>query len=601
MLYNVRLYYNTGFDLENIPDSPSLLDNCSYRDIQGHWDLQSLNLTSLRLNIQWKDIKNCDYLRFGTPNDTVNGCGYYIVVGRKQINLNMCIVALELDSLTTLGGAKNLKYIGGFIDRAHPSSTDEQIINTLDETIAPSNILIAETNNVNISGITRNYVVSTINLDQYKTWDENNMPLKKMRAMPYYIPGSTPQEEDQALFIPEPMELALPTRLILGEGNTGRGSYYTSGYGLYDAAKYTTKMNMQYAISLGLTGSLLYSYSPRTFGGSPNDGDTQDGNGHITQLIGGGGVSQITINRPINPKYRKTKFLYSSIVMTSSVSGNSKELNLADCVLPNNDNIFEYVYESDPSPDGKVFLRPSYIQGHYTVIINEQAVAGGQWIKQPISSNTSGILMADTNYGLQIKAASTEYKYDQIMEGTQMVGGAASGALKTASQATSIWNPVSGQLQAAATAVDTAFDTAVHVESMMKRGAMHEIKSNKMLFERAAAHIQTPNLSCPPGMGLNNFIGDKEFVIYYVHPTSEDMARFDKYFDLYGYRMDKAFSKSYLTNKSNFNYIQANNVKINRQHGSIETRRQAEAQLNGGVRIWHNLPNNNWADGSLGE
>ena len=62
-IYNIRLFYNTGYDTGNIPDSPSLLDTCEYKDFDAVLLRQSRGLASVKLRTDYKSVRDADYCR----------------------------------------------------------------------------------------------------------------------------------------------------------------------------------------------------------------------------------------------------------------------------------------------------------------------------------------------------------------------------------------------------------------------------------------------------------------------------------------------------------------------------------------------------------
>ena len=97
-----------------------------------------------------------------------------------------------------------------------------------------------------------------------------------------------------------------------------------------------------------------------------------------------------------------------------------------------------------------------------------------------------------------------------------------------------------------------------------------------------------PQIKFQQSQTLRELVGNG-FIIFKYHMTDEDLERCDRLLTMYGYRHSKVLEKSDLTNRPDFNYIEAGEVHITTNVGVPKwVREGAEDQLVG-VRLWHKM------------
>ena len=115
--YNVRCYFNTGFNAVNLPDGPTLLQTGSFttKDYPAIDVLQDLDLSTIRLKATWNSIKNADYLEMFTEGGSV----FYIITGIAMQATDVAELSVVCDYWTTAGGFENLTALDGITSRVH--------------------------------------------------------------------------------------------------------------------------------------------------------------------------------------------------------------------------------------------------------------------------------------------------------------------------------------------------------------------------------------------------------------------------------------------------------------------------------------------------
>lgn len=115
MSYNVTIWSNTGFNVNNIPDSPALLGQGT--SVQAVEIMQERYLSSIKISAEWANVKNVDYCKVGDM--------YYMVTGVSMLATDVAELALVPDFISSLGGVTHLTILDGITERCHlPNSVD---------------------------------------------------------------------------------------------------------------------------------------------------------------------------------------------------------------------------------------------------------------------------------------------------------------------------------------------------------------------------------------------------------------------------------------------------------------------------------------------
>ena len=566
------LYYNTGFDPENIPDSPSLLNSCEKTTLAVHFDLQDLFLTTIDLNIQWDNVKDADYLKFGDA--------YYFILGIKMINVNNARLYLQLDALTTMGGPSALSYNGGIVEQCHQQD-DTLGNNIIDPAIGCSEILQAFSTSATtpVSGI--QIVASTLDLSAVNSM--STAGIGEATAFQTDI-GTTGNPDIYTVVVPKSLPPAQPTQLGSGSG------YYTAGFGYYLYNDARVQSNIQYLRELGIEGALLYSYT------IPSAHYTAGSNGHIDTIETFAPMTSINASLPnYNAYNNKTKITYAKIVAQNVVSGDSHTFEPMDVLNPNT-GTFDFTISGDFQYGGRMYMKPIYYKGSGSISISTLplAVKSLPWKEYPIAFNTmSGSQWAANQYAIDRGEVQRFYANPQKAatrggEGIlSNVYGAAREIMKMEQlDAISFYNNIGGEKPKYLTlgAWEKANPAAGNLDPKMFDYA----KADAAYGQK---QVIAPDLSCSPAFGLQNIITD-QFTVWVLRPTLNDLDKIDLYYTQYGYPQGgKIFNKSMLSHRSKFNYIKMSSVEITRGSGfGLAIRREAERQLVAGVRIWHVLP-----------
>lgn len=136
--YTLTVYKNTGFNGLDIPRTPAVLENATkatYQDV--YYLREDIDLPQIQVNDNYHNLADVDYVKL-TSND-VGTPSYYYFASPHAMAGGTTMLSLELDALTTMGGASNVDYISGWQERGHIAKADDVLFgNTAPEDWSPS-------------------------------------------------------------------------------------------------------------------------------------------------------------------------------------------------------------------------------------------------------------------------------------------------------------------------------------------------------------------------------------------------------------------------------------------------------------------------------
>lgn len=575
MIATVTLFYNTGFNSKNLPDSPALLNTMTARTFDSNYELQNNEITNCFIEATWDDVKNADYLK-------LSNC-YFFIVSRNMLNENCAELRLQIDALTSLGGPNALTYSGGIIHRAHVGVNEDAIFsNVVTEDIGPLQpIKIIVNGSIGTSsGDSVTIVGSTLSLTHPGVIENTDGTISYID--PDYVPkaftfkGSIGQD-DYTATLAQPVPL--PTESVVTiDGDSNK----ISAVGLYD---YTlTKANQRYLRMLQLDGAILYCYNmPTSFGGHTIITGVH-GQGELNPVATG--VELTASGAPFvrgdyTARNNKVYAMYSTYRLSFDISGDEQVFNACDLYNGNTAPVF--LLTADPQPGGFFIARPKVFQGISNTPINFKAIHSLPWRNTPIAFNTEA--------GEMINNADAQLAKSKIRDAYWAQYGSGGG--------------ISSMLQGAGHGMVGGWAGAL--SGAVAGGGAHIGKGLTQLFnggkdlynpltevdyQDAKRSLIVPDLTTNPAVGLQN-VKPEQLRLMYLGPSTSDLARFDNYFDMYGYAMaGTIFDKKYLSNRQYCNYIQVSDIHITSDTTDygLSIKSEAERALSNGVRIWHVKP-----------
>ena len=357
MLLDVTLYYETGFNLVDIPDSADIIkNNYRSRTIGQCTFLQSRFIGVAKVPITWNAVQGVDYCLIGTT--------WYYVMQITMINENMCALTLMMDAITTLELVKlNVNSIKGWLTRRHVKD-DTLGRYTIDEPFQPSEPLemvhvqsVGQVeNNENI-----NFITTSVSLTPFLT-----------DATPASIRfGET--DEDSVVVPRVPATVGSGNDVDPGAQET---KFSMSGFGTSNVKPQPLPATCVWRLSDIPGGTLrtLRSIGLNLITDSyaiPSSYVTVTGEGFNSPVKSvNGEQQQIISNILVRPYLDVTDNIYNAkvwsgqfhkVTIASAVTGDSIQFDATEILPRDSDTYtdrFQFILFADPTPNGAPYLRP---------------------------------------------------------------------------------------------------------------------------------------------------------------------------------------------------------------------------------------------------
>lgn len=434
--YNVRCYYNTGFNAVNIPSSPDVLKQFTPHTFPALEVLQDLGLSEIKIKATWGQAQEIDYICLYTPTtveNQVEKAVYYIVTGiPEMVATDVAKLPVVCDYYNTAGGINYIDILDGITSRVtvskdipktgwNPTSSEDELYGE-DPLLAPSGPLNLVTDWKRIySTDYHSYIETTLDLIQTDLTSIGKV---------YYESEAEGVTSGQTI-TPRVNVSDLTTTLVDAKLGNIAGTYinpetriyrlddeYTGWQGDPDAtARASIGAGIATARALGVEDAILnkviipvdavettktYQNWSRTY----KDGTTKRRTDQkITYMKGV--AKKVALESYMNDysgygiTIHNNRLLYGSYtpIGMMTTAGNKVELNMEQVSVGDGTiNIRSY---TDPSLGGcpyymfeRADISPNTIQGDGEVGMFSQAVAGLTWKQAPLKfSETKGNLL----------------------------------------------------------------------------------------------------------------------------------------------------------------------------------------------------------------
>lgn len=561
-----RIYKNTGFNRENRPYSPSVLNSLNnYIDVDPLLLYQDAFLSNIVVHATYGQVADADYCKVGS-------C-YYIIHSVNMVAEDSASLSISMDGLCTVGGSEAITVIGGVTARYSEVSVGEGD----DPMLAPTNTMDIDGGWIHKDTTCQELIECT--LDPFKT------ALATGEGRTY-----TESATGESVTVPKAVSAGgILTKFI----DVANHQTYT-GTSLVKATGADAREALAGLRSLGLEGSVIsHIQMPTTklsigigqeayhkdgasetsygeYAAYVEGTDTTETNLPISSNIAGNASNAAHIN---NSDYAKVGLLSCD---GSSVEFKPSEVSIGDgvrCV-------------TDPHPDGRPFFRfktyknDSSLSGFW-----RNAIAGMRWKQLPLVFNGAS--------GSEISRIKT----DNVLRNNEYerVKGQVTNAVDTAANGLSAMgvapiNPV-GALAGASGAAMQGVNNAVWIQ-----GDAHMKNRNTLLDYGLQNSVALPQLSFPfQAETLRDVNGNGVYCYRYKY-TSTDLSRIDKLITRYGKKYTAALTRDMLIppNNKNFIFIQCSDVSVTHYSNSFRgmnwINNLIADELRGGVRLWRTAP-----------
>lgn len=563
---SVTLFYNTGFDPVNIPDSQALLDGMTSKTIDAVWVLQDLDIGTIKLKATWSDVEGVDYCKL---NDK-----YYFVQGVRMENVNTATIALQLDALTTVG-INNLTVSSGWCTRRHVNN-DAMFVNTIEEPFTPQATLVTDFEGISSpTGAAVTLLGTTVSLDDAPEIAKTFKDAQSDESVT--IPLVTPITKGTVV------QMDLPNGDSFSQTLPNVSLYHLDRAGLQE----TYAEHLQTLRSLGIESAVSSCYVLYPLVGIELTYNTDN---TAIKTLRTKTKDQVMTKLPFKwdttGNTRNNKVFagqFNRYTLYSICSGDSQDFLASQIVDPQAKDAPVFRVWMDGSPQGRSYCRPEYFEGNnglseYGYDMFMASVQGSPWLNTP--------LLLSGASGSAIRQYDTQYRNEKIQQNMLV------GALKTIGS-------VAGLVALTAATGGTGTVAAIGGAAAVAGSATsltqqyNEIQKNNFDTE-VSTNLQAPDVRFPRTDSLQAFVGNTFYVVR-QRLDDGDTLRFDYFLTMNGYSVSEPLSTECFSGRQYFNYVKASDVVLGVPLDiPLRIKVACENQLMAGVRIWHVKPAYYW-------
>ena len=618
-MWNVRLYYETGFNAVNIPDTPALLDTMTHRDFPALDILQGEHLASVNIKATRADVKNADYMRLSDGTDTF----YYIVENFTMTSTDVAVLSIVMDYFTTHGGVTGLTFLDGVVERHHVASADDEYgaYTEDDPMLVPSKEL--DFDEVSL------FTDMTADTTQTShTILETTLDLKAIATNANAVNYTTQGGDSVTVPLVNATTKVTAVEVNVDANQSGMTKQFITPKTVYcDADNVDVISAVGRARSLGVEDGILNSYVIPD-AAVVDYAQSIDADGNVSVLHGAHEFEDTQLDFEY-AQVKNKRVLYGSLnsfMLVSPANGNSVTFKPEDIAYTSGAQMMtspRVCMNTDPRPDGRPYFRFEYYKRDSNDFFLN-ALRGMEWANAPLvfqrrSGEWASKLQHDATTGIlerDMNMAQTANKVSAIQNILGTVSGGASPMAQT-------WvggnAPIAGNDEAVryflerqpyevgassfalGAQMGVGFANAGMSAGLAKQQT--ELHFKDAYLQEAIGYLSgkvvAPDLRFAMSETLRDFRGNG-CIVYRYRPQTSDIAKLDKVLTMYGYKDTEplAGNESYLTNRSKFNYIKATGVSVAGTKPKW-LRDGVATQLSVGTRIWHVKPNTTvYTDGS---
>lgn len=618
-MWNVRLYYETGFNAVNIPDTPALLDTMTYHDFPALDILQGEHLSSVNIKATRAQVKKADYMRLTDGTDTF----YYIVENFTMTSTDVAVLSIVMDYFTTHGGVTGLTFLDGVVERHHVASADDVYgaYTEDDPMLVPSKEL--DFDEVSL------FTDMTADTTQTShTILETTLDLKAIATNANAVNYTTQGGDSVTVPLVNATTKVTAVEVNVDANQSGMTKQFITPKTVYcDADNVDVISAVGRARSLGVEDGILNSYVIPD-AAVVDYAQSIDADGNVSVLHGAHEFEDTQLDFEY-AQVKNKRVLYGSLnsfMLVSPANGNSVTFKPEDIAYTSGAQMMtspRVCMNTDPRPDGRPYFRFEYYKRDSNDFFLN-ALRGMEWANAPLvfqrrSGEWASKLQHDATTGIlerDMNMAQTANKISAIQNVLGTVSGGASPMAQT-------WvggnAPIAGNDEAVryflerqpyevgassfalGAQMGVGFANAGMSASLAKQQT--ELHFKDAYLQEAIGYLSgkvvAPDLRFAMSETLRDFRGNG-CIVYRYRPQTSDIAKLDKVLTMYGYKDTEplAGNESYLTNRSKFNYIKATGVSVAGNKPKW-LRDGVATQLSVGTRIWHVKPNTTvYTDGS---
>lgn len=597
-MWNVKLYYETGFNAVNIPDSPALLNTMQSQTFPALDILQGEHLSSVSIKATRAQVKKADYMSLSDGTDTF----YYIVESFAMTSTDVATLSLTMDYFTTHGGVSGLAFLDGVVERHHVAVADDTYgaYTEDDPMLVPSKEL--DFDEVSL------FTDMTADTTQTShTILETTLDLKAIATNANAVNYTTQGGDAVTVPLVNATTKVTAVEVNVDANQSGMTKQFITPKTVYcDADNVDVISAVGRARSLGVEDGILNSYVVPD-AAVVDYANSVDADGNLTVLHGAHDFEDTNLDFEYATVKNK-RVLYgalNSFMIVSPANGNSVTFKPEDIAYTSGDQMMtspRVCMNTDPRPDGRPYFRFEY----YKKDSNDfflNALRGMEWANAPLvfqrrSGEWANKLQHDATTGMFSRnqdLAETENTVNLIKK---VLGVGQQATNFTMMEKAQMFEPAIGtnfNLGSMGYGIGMNFVTGGMDSALAQRKTENTFK-NAYLQEAIgylSGKVVAPDLRFAMSETLRDFRGNG-CIVYRYRPQTSDVAKLDKVLTMYGYRDTEPLvgNEAYLTNRSKFNYIKATGVSV-AGNAPKWLKDGVATQLSVGTRIWHVKPDTN--------
>ena len=600
MSYSCRVYKNSGFNSCNIPDSPALLEQCTFIDVPTLQIMQERFLSSIRVKSTWGDIKNGDYVKL--YNTETGSKWFYSIENISMQAKDVAVLSVIPDYINSVGGVSGLKIVDGITERVHVSSDEYGEYTATDPLTTPSEPLQVQKTWVQVGETTNTYIESTIDIPfqvsqtagkVYKevgeTGDESSVTVPTIAKLhdftEYKVSGETvtPQNNKTCIFNASDTSITAPAKHNVSE-TIYAGLADMRALGVENAVIRHTSVPTEYVTPTNknsIPQVLFVTEGSEEVGYAINYVASMTGN--WTQNDSGIPYSYTGAH---NNRVNYGEFTKYGII---TASGESCEYDGED-IIESGKVSPSITKVGDPRLDGKPYFRFTTVNGDSTKIgFFRNCVSGLQWKSVPLVYNeASGNALNTLRYENNKELSTQTYQYGTQQNALSQAQNIFSGSADMFGSALS--GDIGGVLSSG---VNTGFNAiSLSMQQENRRATTNISRRNELAELEIANTITVPTVNFPMNAEfIRDFFGNGCLIYRYKY-SQNDINRIDRLLTMYGYRYAKPLTVSDFSNRQYFNFVKCPNVTVTGHPRWIND--GIHEQLANGVRVWHVLPSSSY-------
>lgn len=598
--YDLTLYFGTGFNAVNVPDSLQTLQHAatSTLTIRDNNISHVRGLTSFTIAATYAQVKDADYCYVINQLDSTDYAFFAIVGDPKPESDTVMTISVIMDPLISAGGISAITFLGGITERYCVPVAEDTFgaFTEPDPYMAPAQALQIERGALVGNG-TSDYTTfyqSLIALDFLHLFSQAYEQVRSVYT-DYTIPGLNvysggATSSSTATAFNNTIHSEIPVNAFTVSAGwdgsvqvlpTGE-AYFTDRLLVTDApADYVSKAGaqsvvlnalgttqvykgIQFAKSLGIETPVLNSWQiPGTYlkdiemvAGhiSYTDGNgftyTTTGNrsGRVQRLIG---INDDSHNSTLPFEYTNVKNRRVLIgennryCLASTCSGSKAEYNPEDIYDYTHPTTAPYIWLiADPRPGGMPYARYKILHGDHSIqLFFMNAVPGMVWQRVPLTyHDKTGNLLDQTRFQAEQKTKDETAAIEGAKQYGVIAGIGSGGIGAIAGSLGAITTGAAGAVRGLMTGDMSLFRTGDQALSELANPAEkieRERRQQRDLEQQqylVSQSIVSPTLDFPRNESIRDMVGNG-FLAYRYRYTDADASRIDRILTMYGYRI----------------------------------------------------------------